>query len=63
MRKTDKDDDSVMGLDNLTEAFLEVFCHKLPFGYNEKNGKGRIRKYYQNLIRLSTPRIQPENQI
>ena len=40
MRKTDKDDDSVMDLDNLTEAFLEAFCSHFHSVIIRKTEKG-----------------------
>ena len=52
----------------LAQTVLEIFFHYLPLAYIEKNGKGSqfshgFRKFYQQLIRLSTSRIQSVNQI
>ena len=52
----------------IAQAVLGIVCSQACIGLYEKNIKGRqfshgFRAFYQKLIRLSTPRIQPVNQI
>ena len=75
MRKTEKEYNSVMDLEYFTKInqgkfTLDTICdpnimtlaqvvHKLTWGYNGKNGKGRqfshgFREFHKKLMRLST---------
>ena len=49
----------------LAKAVLEIICSQASFGYdqNRKTFSHGFREFYKKLIRSSTPRIQPVNQI